>query len=277
MTIGKPGFSHIYRHRTYSFFEILNRCSSVSMNVNFTDLVGCLKLSSLYHDLDPSEKGMISYQLGMMVTKLCAHELLDTPWLVHLSWMEKQNRIKYPAQNRYKADLLGLSRITKRWSLYEAKGRSGVFSQNVLDGAKQQSQMSIMVDGQPKDLGVACGLFTRNYFDFHWQDPPEDDEEALQLKTTRKTWLAYYSNVNALFGFQTRHPDMLKSLIGFSIDIRPEVLEFIHILENSDDESWREFTPKFTDTIQKTEGDLENYLFSGMDGITIKLTEEMIE
>ena len=277
ITVGKPKPSHLFQHGVYSFYEILNRCSLVQMNVDFSCPCGRLRLSPAFHTLDPTEKGMVSYNLGMMVTKLCAHQLLDTPILVHLDWMEKAGKITTLTPSRSRADLLGKSRKTKKWSLFEAKGRSGKFSQKILDGAKTQAQMNIRIDGQPRELGVACALFAKDHFDFHWSDPVSDEDEPRELKTTRQTWNAYYGNAMALFDFQNNFPEAAKRMLGFTISVDPRALKFARALDDLNSERWREIEPTlgFDRDEQVSPGD--RGAFSGLDGLTIHLTEEMIE
>ena len=220
---------------------------------------------------------MVSYHLGMMTTKLCAHELLDTPRLVHLNWMEKSGNLSNLPKSRSRADLLGESQKTGKWSLFEAKGRSGKFSQDVLDGAKTQAQMSILVDGQPLDMGIACALFTKDQLDFHWNDPEFGDEEPLVLKPTRETWKAYYGNAIALYEFQQEFPEAVTRLLNFNLDVDPKVLEFVRYLDEPENERWRETFPTFTRDTQKLEDDQGHRFFRGLDGISIRLSEEMLE
>ena len=281
MTVGKPSKRHLFEHASYSFFEILNRCSLINMNIDFWDRDGRLKLSPLYYNLDSSEQKNVSYNLGMIFTKLFAHKYLQTPWLVHLSWMEKQKLIGYLSKHSYYGDLVGFSKNTHRWSVYEGKGRHSYYTPSKLKHAKQQASMNIEIDGSPRDLGVACGIFTKGKFDFHWFDPPPEGDREASFRTTKYTWLAYYKNVVDLYKLTNTSkyvilPDLIEGPIdkrfedfpNIKLVVEPHILEFLEILKESDnDGDWRDFYWEKVFNYNPKNDDIS--VFKGHDGVTI--------
>lgn len=83
ITIGRPSTYHVFRHGQASFHEAIFRLALVRMAVEET-WAGRLQRTNAFAALDPTEKGMVSYFLGMTLCKLFASQLLGTPWLLHL-------------------------------------------------------------------------------------------------------------------------------------------------------------------------------------------------
>jgi len=83
ITIGRPSTYHVFRYGDASFHEAIFRLSLVRMAVE-QDWNGYLSRTDAFAALDPTEKGMVSYFLGMTLCKVFASRLLLTPWLLHL-------------------------------------------------------------------------------------------------------------------------------------------------------------------------------------------------
>jgi hypothetical protein len=83
ITIGRPSTYHVFRYGSASFHEAIFRLSLVRLAVE-QDWGNRLHRSDAFVALDPTEKGMVSYFLGMTLCKLFASRLLNTPWLLHL-------------------------------------------------------------------------------------------------------------------------------------------------------------------------------------------------
>src|SRR5437016_5365030 len=83
ITIGRPSTYHVFRHGQASFHEAIFRLALIRMAVE-QDSAGYLRRTNAFAALDPTEKGMVSYFLGMTLCKLFASRLLFTPWLLHL-------------------------------------------------------------------------------------------------------------------------------------------------------------------------------------------------
>ena len=88
---------------------------------NLMEQSGCIHKSNLYESLDPTEKGAISYFIGMSVLKLVIEALLGIPWLVHFSKLKVMHNIIINGKST--PDLLGLNN-QGQWIICEAKGRT---------------------------------------------------------------------------------------------------------------------------------------------------------
>ena len=83
ITVGKANLYDLWRFGQYSWLETAFRTSLVFANL-MADRNGRLRKPPTYRLLDPSEKGAVSYFLGITIAKLFAEKLLEVPWLLHL-------------------------------------------------------------------------------------------------------------------------------------------------------------------------------------------------
>lgn len=124
VTVGRPRWAEVLRFGVHSLWELCSRAGSV-----YATLVkGAgeeVFQSGLYRfGLDPSEKGAVSYFLGLVASKAFAERMLGVPCLAHIDLYREELR---PV-------LLGLSRPDfagenqhGEWIVLESKGRSGFF------------------------------------------------------------------------------------------------------------------------------------------------------
>jgi hypothetical protein len=93
-----------------------------------------LSTSSLYRDLETTEKSGISYRLGMAFAAIASEHVLDVPLLEHLN---RTNSTLAPGSQR-RADLYGIDRAGKT-HVVEAKSRTYGFSAGDVRHAKGQA------------------------------------------------------------------------------------------------------------------------------------------
>ena len=84
LTVGRPNTAYVFAHGDPSYHEALFRLSLVRMALEERPFGGALYRTDAFRSLDPTEKGAVSYFLGMTICKLFASRLLHTPWLLHL-------------------------------------------------------------------------------------------------------------------------------------------------------------------------------------------------
>ena len=85
VTIGRPGRAYLFQHGASSVYEAIFRCSLVRMALEQRGARSTwFTRTPAFKALDPTEKGAVSYFLGMVLCKLFAHKVLNTPWLLHL-------------------------------------------------------------------------------------------------------------------------------------------------------------------------------------------------
>ena len=104
-----------------------------------------LQKTSAYQDLDPSEKGAVSYFFGLAMGKLFAARRFGVPWVMHLA-VYKQSLVPLKFNSRLRPDLVGAD-FGPRWLVMEAKGRSGKAPTDLMPSAKDQTRSLDVVQG----------------------------------------------------------------------------------------------------------------------------------
>lgn len=154
--------------------------------------------SAAFKALDPTEKGAISYFLGMTFCKVFANRLLRTPWLLHLDVYRATMSISNLGRSR--PDLFGQQIGTGKWLAFETKGRASKPSANDLAKAKGQAQRLVSVGGTSCALHVGTfAYFLNDTLNFHWIDPPSEAKRPVALPEPRGAWGYYYEPARALW------------------------------------------------------------------------------
>ena len=198
VTVGRPNRYYVFRHGTASRFEAIFRWSLVRMALEQRG--DRLYRTDAFKSLDPTEKGAVSYFLGMAFCKVFAAQLLRTPWLLHLDVFRNHlNPDILPGRSR--PDFVGQETGPGgRWHGFESKGRSSVLRMGEKNKAKAQAQRLISVDGTPVQLHIgALTYFKKDELRFYWRDPnPEEPEdlEPIMLEMPDEAWGDYYEPVS---------------------------------------------------------------------------------
>ncbi len=154
-----------------------------------------LVMSPLFYDLDATEKGIVSYYLGMSFAKLYAEKYLGVPWLMHISRYGGRNAIKYLGKGR--PDLFGPDK-EGNWVVLEAKGRQRVTS-GLLDKIKLQTSMVDTINGvEPRFRVGVTARQSKTALDMVVIDP-EKDADAERLDIDPAEWIAeFYGPITGL-------------------------------------------------------------------------------
>ncbi len=206
LTVGKPRASHIMRYGRYAWFECLYRASL--LYANLAEQNGLFRRTLAYSSLDATEKGAISYFLGLTTAKLFAEKLLGVSWLAHMDVYRGQWGALGLAGDP-QPSLVGLDR-EGRWVVIEAKGRTGTLEHDVLARAKQQSQQVATIGGNAPRLRVAlASFFQAGALHVAWEDPEMPLANAVSLELTPGELLhEYYRPLLALLVVQENQADL---------------------------------------------------------------------
>lgn len=230
ITIGRPNTAYVFQHGEASIHEALFRLSLVRMALEQVPFSNRLHRTDAFRALDPTEKGAVSYFLGMAVCKLFASRLLSTPWLLHLDVFRDQLN---PATlgGRSRPDLVGQD-ASGSWHAFETKGRSSVPNSEDKQKAKAQAQRLVSVDGSACSLHIGSFAFFRgDEMEFYWRDPePEEPEklEPIEISVRDENWANYYASALALASEPGR--DLLSSEaqgIDLKVEIHPKVRDLL--------------------------------------------------
>jgi hypothetical protein len=213
VTVGRPNRSYVFRHGDASLYEALFRWSLTRMALEQRGPTAYrLRRTDAARTLDPSEKGAVSYFLGMTFCKLFSERLLDAPWVMHLDVFRPL--IDPVLTGRSRPDLVGQQTRSGRWIVLESKGRVSPPNADSKDKAKQQAQRVVTVNGAVPSLRLGCVTYFRNdVLQFYWTDPEPDREApqgAFEVSADDSLWRHYYLPV---FQLIHSHPQYLGKML----------------------------------------------------------------
>ncbi len=163
MTVGQQG---MIATSQLGFFRLIQLLSTIFANVEQSNNSLCIH--NRYYKLDKSEKDTVSFLLGMAVTKHIASELLNVPWLIHVSKYQHIQLVNTNKQVRSKLQLYSNQKIPKAPDLlgfdssgnchiFEAKGScSQKLNTSTLQHAIDQVSQVQSVNGKTPSTLVAC-------------------------------------------------------------------------------------------------------------------------
>lgn len=152
ITIGRPSLAHVFRYGDPSKYEVEFRRFLTRMAVEQYNSMWLRRTRALIA-MDTTEKGMVSYFLGMTLCNLFAVKLLDTGPLIHLDAFPRYLNPELVDLGRSRPDLAGKD-IHGDWHAFESKGRSTVPSNGDMKKAVEQANRLISVQGNPCVLHV---------------------------------------------------------------------------------------------------------------------------
>ncbi len=178
------GWRSIGWHLSTCFLTI---ATTVSRNGN-------LVVSKLFHSLDSSEKNMVSYRLGMGLTKYTAEVKLNVPWLVHLDKIFNAGGLTLQDGTLERGDLAGQDGAGV-WHVVEAKGRSNPPSGKLLTKAKNQVSRVTSINGQPPATKSASIIHLyRDPIRAELVDPQKPEKKPLKIQISLgKYFPTYYA------------------------------------------------------------------------------------
>lgn len=200
ITIGRPNVTYVFQHGDASIHEALFRVFMIKTALGQVGGSRRFQRTAAFKALDPTEKGAVSYFLGMAVCKFFASRLLNTPWLLHLDVFGSQLSAATKS-GRSRPDLIGQD-TSGAWHAFETKGRSGMPSSEDKLKAKTQAERLVSVNGTACTLQIGSfAFFRKDALEFYWRDPEPAAPEKLdpiKIKVTDKDWAAYYTHALAL-------------------------------------------------------------------------------
>jgi hypothetical protein len=196
LTVGRPNRHFIFRHGIASVYEAFFRMSMIRMTLEKSTerRIERFAQSKAFMTLDPTEKGAVNYFIGMIVCKLFATKILNTPWLLHLDVFRPDLDVQLKGRSR--PDLIGTNTQNDEWYAFECKGRSNPPGKKEKEMAKHQATRIVSVNGKPCALNVgAITYFNNNVLEFYWCDPPPESKRQLSITVDDNVWQYYYKPI----------------------------------------------------------------------------------
>ncbi|MDW9689371.1 hypothetical protein GOB50_30920 [Sinorhizobium meliloti] len=186
--------------------EIVWRCAMARANIQTHASGGTTHFctTSAFNSLDGSEKGAVTYFLGLILAKLAAEDLLSVPWVVHLDVYSKINAYGHTVAvttthgTKSRPDLIGRA-VSGDWLVCEAKGRTISITNEQRISAKEQTRQISTINGvAPNARYASFASFSgsaRNLV-HEWIDPVGSSETAEPLELPEPEFImSYYRTV----------------------------------------------------------------------------------
>lgn len=186
ITVGKAQ-RDVLRQGRYSSADMLHRMAC--MYAYFDIRGGRLVRSPMYATLDPSEKAIASFYLGMAVAKLYAAKVLDVPWLMHISRYEATWAVKFGASAK-RPDLFGCN-AAGDWVVAEAKGRDRVTAALISKMQAQKSSVATINGVSPTHRYGSATRLEAGRLALRVVDPPAR-KDAQEVPIDPAAWLSDY-------------------------------------------------------------------------------------
>lgn len=187
MTVGKAQ-RDVLRHGRYSSADLVHRIACMYAYFDI-DGTGRMVRSPAFATLDPSEKGIASFYLGMAMAKLYADKVLGIPWLMHISRYEATWALSYGVSAK-RPDLFGCN-AAGDWAVAEAKGRTRVTGALVKQMKAQKSSVATINGAAPAHRFGSATRFEAGQLALRVVDPPAR-RDAQEVPIDPAAWLTDY-------------------------------------------------------------------------------------
>jgi len=194
ITVGRANWLHVFQHGNSSLWEMICRAAMVRMTLRTDRNEQHYYCSRVFRALDPSEKGAVSYFVGMIICKLFAERFLQVPWLMHLDKYRSQINIGL-LSGRSRPDLIGHS-LSGDWVVFESKGRSSKPYREDKNKAKIQASRISQINNQQVRYNIALFSYYANddCLEVYCEDPPADEQEEIHLTVKPDMLIQTYYN-----------------------------------------------------------------------------------
>lgn len=218
ITTGKPSHSSLLAHKWHSLADIIVRSHTIYANLRQESKY--LKRSSLYDALDPTEKGAVSYFLGMAMAKLFATKQFDVAWLFHVSQATRHGTtITFSKGTKSQPDLIGQT-TNGEWVIIEAKGRTNGLDLSAVAKAKAQTGMISTINGSIPSLRIALQVYFDEMLNVFIEDPIDTHEDAIAIDINYDDALYnYYAPAELLI---TKGPVSVEEIAGINYATRTD-------------------------------------------------------
>ena len=196
VTVGRQNWTDVLQHGNYSILELLWRVAMIHANLRQCKNRKSkerLKKSPAFNNLDRSEKGAVSFFLGLCMAKIFAERLLGVPWLLHLDVYRVKLKPTFVTTDR--PDFVGMDE-TGHWVVIEAKGRTGCVDSNLLNKARNQTQALSTIAGQRPVLRAAMVThFVKDLLQIQIHTVEDADDAMPIIDDPDSVARAYYSHI----------------------------------------------------------------------------------
>jgi hypothetical protein len=185
ITVGAPSLHEVDLSSWPAISFALHKAFAIESVMNIEN--NEVSLHPCYDNLDQSEKGVLSYWTGMIMTKLVSEQLLDVSYPAHVRAMQKKMHLTTDPQNsRSLPDLIGQDR-SKKWHVLEAKCHKKDPGSVEKSNWTTQAQRVVEIDGIIPSTTSYCFTILQpskrdSHFKIEWVDPEvKKDTESFRI------------------------------------------------------------------------------------------------
>ncbi|MFA5267557.1 MAG: hypothetical protein WC379_06260 [Methanoregula sp.] len=196
VTVGAPSLSDVNLSSWPAIAFAFHKAFAIEsiMNIDNNEI----SLQPNYENLDQSEKVVLSYWTGMMLTKLVSDQFLGVPYPAHVRAMQKKLQLTTnPETSLSLPDLIGQD-PSKKWHVLEAKCYKKDPGPKEKESWTLQAQRVIEIDGIPPSTTSYCftTLQPSKYgsnFKMEWVDPEiKKDSDSFSIDVYPIQLLQFY-------------------------------------------------------------------------------------
>ncbi|WP_314220335.1 hypothetical protein [Streptomyces zaehneri] len=145
------------KHGRSSAYEWCHRVAVLPAYLGWSDdPVRRITRTDLARELDPSEKGMLSYTLGQAMCQIFAERQLSVRFFMHVARYASAYNLAF-APGRSRADFFG-ERTVGGYVVAEAKGRSGPLTHELREAMEEQKRTVKTIKGKAPKIAYASAV-----------------------------------------------------------------------------------------------------------------------
>jgi hypothetical protein len=204
ITVGRRSRFDVFQFGFASMMEVVWRAALLRANLALGREArysprAQFERSPAFWALDGSEKGAVTYFLGLALAKLAAERHWDVPWVLHLDVYSRPTgpygrpvNVVLQGAGRRRPDLIGQS-PSGDWLVLEAKGRTGHVDDKLRRDSKEQTRLISTINGRsPKWRIASIGSFRGGALAVDLIDPADPVPDAVPLDLPHEDFLRTY-------------------------------------------------------------------------------------
>lgn len=201
ITCGMPSYYLTTSITSLRKNEILYKVFAILSMISVEKEGEYIRLSEDVKYLDSSERAILSYYLGMVMTKYISQKKFSQDYLVHLSILEKNNTIIYNNINRkMRPDLIGWSKRNNQYSVFEAKGRYKKNLSTIQKALEQVQNINYIAGSKPSYAVAQMSHFKNGELFVVAVDPIGNGENGIKFDGDIEfDYKCYYEPIKVLF------------------------------------------------------------------------------
>lgn len=218
--------------------ELIQKCALVEASLE--EKQGGFGKAQTIQFLDSVEKSVVSYYLGIILTKVVAKRIFDVDYVTHLQLIKDKGGSYFGyIDKKRRSELIG-AQPGIGYSVFSAKGRSNNSMEALEEGAAQVEEIASVNGKTPSVRAVAMTYYEKGILSIRLKEPKKPGKSRIDF--TEKDYLkAYYTPIRELF-FEFYNTEAMKDIRIGGVDmVEAEIVIPYFFEEQSEDQHMRSF------------------------------------